>query len=124
MAVLYFAILADTMKEIMYTGSFAESTLKAEHIINYYSRLKQYFITLSPVLSPDEIDELKAGFEDIGKKLFIKNKYVRDDQTVVLNLQEIQEELYNKTQQRKMLLPMSYEKSKFAQAERKLGVRV
>ena len=122
MANYYFEILSKLMSKIAVARAVAESSMRPREIINYYSLVHSYYGTLSACLSSNEVKEFRSGFKFIRGNMNFLTKRVNNPQKVLDCLYEIQEELYLTTQVKGILMPWSYERSKFRAMENKFGL--
>jgi len=123
MAVLYFTLLSDIMKDMASVGVEAECSLKGSDIIRYYSSVKQYYITLSPFIHPKDENSIDKIIKNVDKNINVPTKTVTDAVNVIIDLQNLQIVLYNIAQQRRLLVPMSTSGSSIGDIERKFGLK-
>jgi len=122
MSVMIFEILQEMMRGIANAGIEAETTLKPRYIINYYSKLKQLYLTFSMILNHDEKRQYRAEFKYLTRYIDFVSRDISKPYSVVRYLNILQEDLYSSIQKRNIFLYMTYEKSPLKQLENKFGI--
>jgi len=111
MTFLFFDNINDQMHRIAELGCASESTNKARYIIDYFSAVKQLFVTTALVLNQDDIKDYFEGFAEIAKYINFNRKVVVNKRYVISSLQEITAQLYVTMQKKQLMLPMKSDES-------------